>query len=492
MREYRKEENQELQEEAIRLEMEIGKEYLQHRLSVVITTCYGAKNRFLVKSGVYISHMIFDEATLITTPMSLIAINLLYDKSRTIIPCDKEKNKDNGNNMSESEKSKCDSSDSFGSKSNNSNSNKNDCNNKSKAIIMDSPHLTMIGDPKQLNPIVQSNGARGRHLNISPFEQWYYQRPYDYDYSTSSKIHSAKDYNEKIERYLGSYGSTPKVGRKKNIFNLNNDDNSLMSDGNYDLNALSFEAGTFHRSSDLVRRCKEKEQTRIKEEEPVYFQLLSMQYRMHEIICEFPNVAIYGGRLKNFVMNDNRNGNDNNGDDNYYSPLEFENLKNTISTKAGSSAYNNKEVDRISTIIQGLLMQNYRCQDIAVITPYRAQERRLVSKLHGNIRYNDRDSNSNSNNSNYGKSKEWEKITIATVSRFQGKEKDVIILSMVKSDKDGYSRFIDDSRLCNVALTRAKRKLIVVGSRNFLEQHGIWSAWIQFVEQKGRVKTIHL
>merc|ERR1712118_518763 len=74
-------------------------------------------------------------------------------------------------------------------------------------------------------------------------------------------------------------------------------------------------------------------------------------------------------------------------------------------------------------------------------------------------------------------------IEVKTVDGFQGREKDVIIFSCVRCFNT--LGFLTDHRRLNVALTRAKKALIVVGCGNLLRQDPTWASWIKFVEVNG-------
>ena len=83
------------------------------------------------------------------------------------------------------------------------------------------------------------------------------------------------------------------------------------------------------------------------------------------------------------------------------------------------------------------------------------------------------------------------KIEISTINRFQGKEKNIILLSLTKTHSDQlYGKmtiesFFDNIQRCNVSLTRAKCLLIVIGNENMLKNnHNIWGEWWVFMKQQ--------
>ena len=111
--------------------------------------------------------------------------------------------------------------------------------------------------------------------------------------------------------------------------------------------------------------------------------------------------------------------------------------------------------------------------DIGIISPYNGQVRAIHDLLE----------------SSGGLEKEgkWNGIEVRSVDGYQGREKEVIILSAVRSNPDGNVGFLDDSRRLNVALTRAKRGLIVIGDPKTLRNQRDWDFWLTWVEEKNLI-----
>lgn len=76
-------------------------------------------------------------------------------------------------------------------------------------------------------------------------------------------------------------------------------------------------------------------------------------------------------------------------------------------------------------------------------------------------------------------------IKVATVDGFQGQEREVIIFSTVRSNKKNKLGFLSDHRRLNVALTRAKRGLIVIGNQNTLSNDKKWKSWLNWIGKHG-------
>ena len=101
------------------------------------------------------------------------------------------------------------------------------------------------------------------------------------------------------------------------------------------------------------------------------------------------------------------------------------------------SLYNDGEIDLIALAVQQLLDAGVPADDLGVIAPYSAQVARLRARLPG--------------------------VEVNTVNAFQGREKEVILCSWVRSNPDGELGFVADGRRLTVALTRARRLLVCVG-----------------------------
>ena len=189
---------------------------------------------------------------------------------------------------------------------------------------------------------------------------------------------------------------------------------------------------------------------------------LLIQYRMNKLLMEFPNKKFYENKLKCSEKSQN-----------YYlncrvlkeydssSPLVFidtskhENNKET--TLGYSHSYiNDLEIEIVLDIIKMYRDNGINPKNIGVISPYANQVRRINKKTN---------------------------VDVKSVDGFQGGEKDIIIISLVRSNDDGDIGFLKDMRRLNVSLTRAKKKLIIIGNRKTLESNKDYKEFLEFCEQ---------
>lgn len=107
--------------------------------------------------------------------------------------------------------------------------------------------------------------------------------------------------------------------------------------------------------------------------------------------------------------------------------------------------------------------------DFGIITPYRGQAR-LIRRLLKMQHY-------------FRKLKR--RITVGTVDGFQGQERDVIVISLVRDNADGNIGFLRDLRRMNVAITRARMKLIIIGNAETLSRHRFYRGLAEHIRRHG-------
>jgi superfamily I DNA and/or RNA helicase len=78
-----------------------------------------------------------------------------------------------------------------------------------------------------------------------------------------------------------------------------------------------------------------------------------------------------------------------------------------------------------------------------------------------------------------------DRITVNTIDSFQGQERDVVYISMTRSNPDSKIGFLSDIRRMNVAMTRARKKLVIIGDSATLSQTPFYAELIQYAEEHG-------
>lgn len=137
-----------------------------------------------------------------------------------------------------------------------------------------------------------------------------------------------------------------------------------------------------------------------------------------------------------------------------------------------SSRRNPKEARLVLSQIQTLLDHGVSPFEMAVITPYSAQVtfiRELVKEALGET---------------------GDKIEVNSVDGFQGREKEAIIISLVRSNANGEIGFLAESRRMNVALTRARRRLVVIGDSATVTADPFFADMVDYFEAQGAYRTV--
>ena len=196
--------------------------------------------------------------------------------------------------------------------------------------------------------------------------------------------------------------------------------------------------------------------------------LLTEQYRMNDAILSFSNDQFYKGLLKS---NESNKSHTLDGDDN---PLVFIDTsgcgyEESFGEKS-RSLYNEGEYFIIREHI--LLHQDkYTGVSIGIISPYAEQVRFIRSKIDEDEVLRTLD------------------IEVNSIDGFQGQEKDLIIISLTRSNDMGIIGFLADYRRLNVAMTRAKKKLVIVGDGATLSGNELYLNLIDHVEKEGLLQS---
>ena len=189
--------------------------------------------------------------------------------------------------------------------------------------------------------------------------------------------------------------------------------------------------------------------------------LLDTQYRMHPAISDFPNRIFYEGRLVDGIAAADRPNPAGLLWNDWEVPMAFLPVNgDELLSPDGASKENPAEAGWVAKILENLLQAgDLEEADIGIITPYAGQVRAI------------RDALPERNDS----------VEVHTVDGYQGREKEVIIFSCVRSNSDGTVGFLSDERRLNVALTRAKRGLIVIGDPDTLRNDETWASWLDYI-----------
>ncbi|XP_059961058.1 protein ZGRF1 isoform X1 [Mesoplodon densirostris] len=186
--------------------------------------------------------------------------------------------------------------------------------------------------------------------------------------------------------------------------------------------------------------------------------LLRTQYRCHPTISAIANDLFYGGNLMNGVSETER------------SPLLewlptlcFYNVKGLEQIERDNSFHNVAEAAFTLKLIQSLIASGIAGSMIGVITLYKSQMYKLCHLLSA-VDFEHPD---------------MKAVQVSTVDAFQGAEKEIIILSCVRTRQVG---FIDSEKRMNVALTRGRRHLLIVGNLACLRKNRLWGRVIQHCE----------
>jgi ATP-dependent RNA/DNA helicase IGHMBP2 len=209
-----------------------------------------------------------------------------------------------------------------------------------------------------------------------------------------------------------------------------------------------------------------------REGESIY-RRLTVQYRMHEAIMGFSSQTFYQNTLiadasvQHHVLYDLPAVA---ADQWTTAPLHFIDTAGAEFLEEleedGESKLNRKEADLVVRLVNELIAAGVQPTDMGVIAPYSAQTRLLRQLI------------------------EQPGLEIDTVDGFQGREKEVVVLTMVRSNDRQEIGFLRDTRRTNVAITRARRCLIMVGDSATLGNDPFYAAMLDYFEQHGAYRSV--
>lgn len=213
---------------------------------------------------------------------------------------------------------------------------------------------------------------------------------------------------------------------------------------------------------------------RIVEHKPDVVTLLKIQYRMNEKIMKFSSDWFYHGEVESAPQTRNR------GILDLDEPIEWRDSKVDDEEGDSGESFVGESFGRINKAEAQLTLDTLEDYfkkigkqrildehiDVGVISPYRAQVqylRRLIRKRESFKPYR------------YS-------ISVNTVDGFQGQERDIILISLVRSNDQGQIGFLNDLRRMNVAITRARMKLIILGDKATLCRHPFYRKLNEAIE----------
>ncbi len=202
--------------------------------------------------------------------------------------------------------------------------------------------------------------------------------------------------------------------------------------------------------------------------------MLKTQYRMHPVISEYSSARYYDNQLENGVTAKERPAPAGFIWPDWDAPIAFVPIDGSEELAAdGKSRINRDEAGWVVKIVEGLLVPgDLQPSDIGVVSPYNGQVRLLTDLLDGKGILAGEGGD------------ETEGLEIRSIDGYQGREKEVIVLSTVRANEMGEVGFLADRRRLNVALTRPKRGLIVVGSPNTLRKDADWESWLEWARER--------
>lgn len=210
---------------------------------------------------------------------------------------------------------------------------------------------------------------------------------------------------------------------------------------------------------------------RIVENKPETVTLLKMQYRMNEQIMKFSSDWFYNGMVESAPMVSHRGILDYDIPMMWIDTAECDGKEEFVGENFGR--INRAEAEMTLQTLQQYLEKIGKQRileesiDVGIISPYRAQVQLLRKEL---------------------RKREFFRpyrhlLTVNTVDGFQGQERDIILISLVRSNDGGDIGFLRDLRRMNVAITRARMKLIILGSSETMTSHPFYKKLYEYVGQ---------
>ncbi|XP_076803596.1 3'-5' exoribonuclease HELZ2-like [Clavelina lepadiformis] len=198
---------------------------------------------------------------------------------------------------------------------------------------------------------------------------------------------------------------------------------------------------------------------------------LTRQYRMHPGICEFPSKKFYGGELITDQSVEKRPV--------VVNPIKFYHVNGEEEEDSSKSKFNTKEAELVVTLVKKML-EKFQAKNIMILTPYLAQCSKIRKIINSKLGVN---------------------LHVGTVVTSQGSEADCILLSLVRSnqmlplEEDPETAwvfrnigFVSDDHQINVAITRARLALRIVGNKDLLSKYSTWKHLVADYKNKNALE----
>ena len=212
---------------------------------------------------------------------------------------------------------------------------------------------------------------------------------------------------------------------------------------------------------------------------PETVSLLKIQYRMHEDIMRFSSQWFYHNELESAPEVSGRGILRLDTPIVWFDTSECDFTENT--REETMSRVNRQEaellVEQLRSYIQKISKERVLEEhiDFGLISPYKAQVQYIRKLIKQDAFF-----------------KPLRRlITVHTVDGFQGQERDVILISLVRANEDGKIGFLNDLRRMNVAITRARMKLMILGDASTLTRHAFYKELYKYISQRGKIITIN-
>ncbi len=183
--------------------------------------------------------------------------------------------------------------------------------------------------------------------------------------------------------------------------------------------------------------------------------LLNTQYRMREAIAGFSSNYFYNGLLQSATHLRNTGAH----------IFFIDTAGSGYNEKHGSDGSSLQNEGELQIVLKLIETESLEPLHTAFISPYAGQVAAAKDMLPKQMR-------------------------ISTIDSFQGQEKEIVILSLVRSNDDGDIGFLKDYRRMNVAITRAKEKLFVIGDSATIGADAFYTSFLNYIEKSGTYKTV--